>query len=192
MKGLAWGLVYGFLLLTLVNAANIIWFDNILAPLTKFGSVLGGFAPFAAIIWAVYAFFGEKRASADARLRDQRQKIYFEYLSDISAASKKRSENKFSEASAALNYHDQLSVIAPDPVLKASQNFIKIVFETASCIELQRDEKGSGITFQTSSQREALRKYQDARKRLVNEMRRDVLVGSTVEAETPSDMEKAQ
>jgi len=142
-------------------------------------------APFLALGGAVFLFYAKNKSDHDQQLRNARQEIYLSYIKamqaegnlsvDVSEAAQARAL-----VSRCSDWHQQVQLLAPDFVAKASLKFIGL----QTLISLKAAGSHVEYVHMTQAEREEHTKFivqcRDIRFALLKEMRRDLLRNSYV------------
>jgi hypothetical protein len=175
--------------------------------LSGLGIWVGQMAPAIAIVWAVYAYFHKLKNERDAELRLERRKIYQAYLEALNSSKPERPEefvweDGFRTAHAIMYHHQTLALMAPDEVAKASLLYLQACMgvgghfynkenkpiKTGTALSKAHIPIPKKLLDELFS---ATKPMRDARKRVLLEMRKDLLKGTKVDP-TLTDVDELQ
>ncbi|PTV95818.1 hypothetical protein C8J27_103146 [Rhodobacter aestuarii] len=138
-------------------------------------------APAAAIVWASWSYFNKVRLDRDADLRRLRQEVYGKYLFEVAEAEKEMFKvGGFDPAKPAMRFHEELTLIAPKPVLDASKEFIRTVFFIGLDFGMKKRAEGAELAELIEKEKASRATYATAHQKLLTAMRQDLLAGSSI------------
>ena len=146
-------------------------------------------SPFLAAVGAWLVYRAQKKHEREEELRKERSTLYREYLHVLKEISHEtESETYLMHGLTVLNelspYHDQIALIAPDSVARASLKFLNM--HVGECLKdqhmLVRPHKRGRISEQSEIERDAQigSRIAEARNELLLAMRRDLIAGTSI------------
>ena len=152
-------------------------------------AIVQSVAPFIALVWAIYAFYDARKSDRDDALRVERQSVYQSYLKEIHALQRPHRtlvENGAESFSRLSPHHQMVALIAPDPVARASLEYLSTFIGSHLYKDDQPMIELSERTLPVAKKDideviDAMEPTRSALKALIIAMRKDTLQGTKVD-----------
>jgi hypothetical protein len=154
------------------------------------GEVIANMSPLIALIGAIWLYFKKTSEGRHDELRRERLRVYLGYLAVLSEHSDKIYKDEV-EAGLALvksltPFHGQITLMAPDDVVKASLTFLesnagKHLWPNGQRLKMPSKGTREQVEIEVEMYFTALKPVRDARFALIKAMRKDIVYGTLVD-----------